>query len=160
MLSQLLSRILWYKRFLSLFSRFLHVFIYNESFKSCEKHPQSFLVQGVFLDLLNGWYLLQWVLEWVFEVVHAAQMLNSYNRMMTKLGWKCFLSNSKPENYLFFSWEKLETIHHLMIQLWIWNSSTRVLYLPTFFHALYFSVHRQDRNLSSTEVAAELSVNL
>lgn len=119
-LSQLLSRILWYKRFLSLFSRFLYFFIYKESFESREKHPQSFLVQGVFPDLLNGWYLPQWVLEWVWGVMHAAHMLNSCNRRMTKLGWKCFLSNSKTENYLFFFFPFLgkwmETINLLMIQ--------------------------------------------
>lgn len=64
-------------------------------------YSPNFLVHGVSLHLCNGWCLPQWVLERVLEVLHAAQMLLSCNRRMTKLGWKCFLLNSKTEKYFF-----------------------------------------------------------
>lgn len=35
-----------------------------------------------------------------------------------------------------------------------------LIFLLSFFHALYFSVHGKGRNLSSTGVAAELNLNV
>lgn len=60
--------------------------------------------RGVFLLVSDGQCLPSGtgVLEPVFAVMHATQMLKSYNRRMAEQGWKCFLSNSKIENHLLF----------------------------------------------------------
>lgn len=152
---------LWYKR-KDLFAGFLYFLFYSESFISCEKGPLSFMGRGVFLLVSDGQCLPSGtgVLEPVFAVMRATQMLKSYSRRMTEQGWKCFLSNSKIENHIlffFFPWEKIETIHYLMIHLWAWNSSTCVLYVPTllFSCTFYYSVHRKRRNLSSMGVTVK-----
>lgn len=154
--SQLLPWILWYKRFLSLFSKFLFL-----HFKSCEKNPWSFLVQGIFLDLLNGWYLPQCSLNesWKWCMQHKCEIL------ITE-GWQAGMEvfSFKFQNrifnffFLFFSpWEKIETIF-----LWCRGEYGTVLhvpfiFIPSFFHALHFSVLRQGRSLTTTGTAAELT---
>lgn len=149
LLSQLLLQVLRYKKNCCPCSQGFYIssFTMNSANNVKNTYSPNFLVHGVSLHLCNGWCLPQWVLERVLEVLHAAQMLLSCNRRMTKLGWKCFLLNSKTEKYFFgyfylgIKWKK---------KFFLWSSFkyeallfVSSVFLPLFFPAHYFSAHEQ-----------------